>query len=538
MTSQPQQPTFYSNPVMIGLGYLWIIWWFLLPSDFNITSDLIGYWGSDQMDTISLHWAVFKPTAHFYPDGFNFWRLTPNILDHISFWPLQQTVSFPLNLNLWWIGILWLNAVSAHWMIRQGLGKHNTAWLVGVVYLLGEPMLREVNWGHAPQSMWFPALLSLGYWFKWESSGHRIHLRLSSLYGGLLGWTYLFYAPFLIVFMLPRLWHAKWTISAQWLLGIVLMLIPNLYWIWHISPEMTTIPTPPLINGQTLIDLHSNNWLWWYKSTPVDIANQMSVVVLIALGWILLFPRNNQSEKSFGIWGLLVGGLFLMGTNTPLFELFHSFPFLNRLQWPERFGLIALTGVVLLIAHLPKPMWFIPLILVEMPLRSENIPLHTVSLRPYECYRSLQQHNGAILSLPIKEGPDLYNLHGLFQQLHHRDLVNPFILPPFVSPPLQWEQQRMEPWLLQLDGEIPLSTLTMKALSDKNITSVIVDKHWVPTFQQQQIIQRLLPLLGKPQDLGCVYHWSTTYQSIEWNVQTTDTHLTQPMVHSIQVPLQ
>lgn len=538
MNPEPSQPSFYSRPMVIGLGYLWVIWWFVLPSNFDITTDLIGFWGSDQMDTITLHWSVFNNASHFYPEGYDFWRLTPNVVDHLTFWPLQQILPFPLNLNLWWVGVIWLGVLSIHWMILQRDGKHDTAWLAGVLYLMGEPLLREVNWGHAPQSLWFPAFLSLGYWFKWKHSQRRIDLGISILFGGLLGWCYLFYAPFLMLLMIPTLLRTSWKYSTLWLGGIVLLLLPNLYWVWMVSPEMTTIPNPPLIQGQTLLEMHSNDWLWWWNSTPIDVANQISVVALVGLGWILFRVKNHTTTLTLGGWGLLLGGLLLMGTTTPLFEWMQTVSFMNRLQWPERFGIVALTGTVLLISALPKPIWFIPLILIEMPLRSENIPLHTVSMEPYECYRGLSQIDGAILSLPIKEGPDLYNIHGIFQQIHQRQLVNPFILPPFVSPPYHWEQQRTKSWMLQIDGEIPLSTLTIKDLSDRGITSVIVDKQWVPKNQQGKIIERLSAVLGEPQDLGCLYHWSSNHSMITLEKNANTLRRGRPAVDAIQVPLQ
>jgi len=314
--------------------------------------------------------------------------------------------------------------------------------------------------------------------------------------------------------------------------------LPNIFWVWSVSPEMTTIPNPPLIQGQTLLDMHSNDWLWWWSSTPIDVANQMSVVAFIGLGWTLLRTKNQRTKPYLGGWGLLLGGLLLMGTTTPLFDWMQTLPFMNRLQWPERFGIVALTGTVLLMPNLPKPIWFAPFILIEMPLRSENIPLHTVSMKPYACYRALNQIDGAILSLPIKEGPDLYNIQGIFQQLHQRQLVNPFILPPFVSPPHTWEEQRTESWMLQIDGEIPLSTLTIQDLSDRGIASVVIDKQWVPNNQQQDIIERLSPVLGAPQDLGCLYHWSSNQRIISWEDNANTIRPNRPVVDAIQVPVQ
>ena len=48
-----------------------------------------------------------------------------------------------------------------------------------------------------------------------------------------------------------------------------------------------------------------------------------------------------------------------------------------------------------------------------------------------------QEHN-AILELPLKDGDHLYNQQSLRQRFHNRPLVNPLILPPFVSPPSEW----------------------------------------------------------------------------------------------------
>ncbi len=503
--SQPSMKNFHSHPLVIGFVYASLILLVLLPK-VDLMNSLIGYWGTDTIDTLSLRWFFFHSDSYFFPHEFNAYQLIPNFVDHLSALPFTLLLPFPLADNVWWISILWLNGMSAHWMGNVLGNSTRSGWICGTTILFSEYFLREINWGHAPQIMWFPALFCLTFLVRWHRENDPKDLRFSGVCLGISGWCYFYFVPFISILLIPLLWRKsiQHTVS---LFGVAfIVIIPNLIWLFAISTPMLSTPTPPLINGTTLTELHSADWTWLWSKSPLDITNQQSILVLF--GCIIGGYNARKSPLLWmGLMGLVVGGLLLMGEQTSLYKFVHSIPPMSRLLWPERWGIVFLTGTLILISQAPRFIWFAPLLMIEMTIRSENAPLHMEDIRSFQCLDSLKNLNGAILELPIQKGESLYNIRGLRQRIHKRPLVNPFILPPTVQPPKEWEDTKNSNWLQTVDGR--QSQLGLDDVSLMGVDVILVDKVLLPLSQQNEIVEHLSPLFGSPQDLGCAWIWHT-----------------------------
>ena len=527
-SDQPLMHKVYSNPFTVALVYSILIWWMVCPPQFNITTDLIGYLGSDTIDTLSLRWAFWNSDAHFFPVGWNAIQVTPNFIDHLLFLPLLN-LPFPLADNLWWILNLWLSMLAAHTFGRSlQPTSHAAGWLAGMSLLCGDTIFRDMNWGHAPQIMWWAPLLCLTYLSKWHSDRKQKWLLWSGCWLGIAGSCYFYFMPFILLVTIP-LWMAYKRTGLQWIgIGIV-VLSPNLWMLYTFSSEMVPTPKPPLISGQSLTDIHSAtlNTLW--TGVPIDISNIWSIIWICAVIWGgYTIRRTHPIQFRVGLWTMAVAFILILGSNGALFTTLQELPLFSRLLWPERFGMLFVIGGMYWIVHQPKGIWILPLMMMETQIRSKNLPLHTESMNPWNCLRSLQQDSGAILELPLKDGDGLYNQQSLRQRVHKRPLVNPFILPPFVSPPHEWAAIQRRPDITAIDGHAALAQHHIDSLQALGVETIIMDTVRLPLNKQALIQEHLISTLDEPIDLGCAKVWSLNRSTISSNPKSTSPLFTAP----------
>lgn len=471
----------------------------------------LGWLGTDAMDTMSLRWLFFHSEARFAPFGYNFTQLTPNILDHLTAYPLISMLGFPLGDNLWWLGILLANAFSAH-LLGKRLGGDLGGYWAGALVLTSEQLLREVNLHHAPQAMLFFPLL-----YCWSLL--RIKKDKDALFSGILlglsGWCYLYFILFLPLGTLPLLWQQNRKHLLLILGSAGLILLPNIGWIFWMSPELMQLPKMGPIQGKSMLEMHSGGWDFLWQNHPFDLSNQVSFLALGLSIWMIWKRRDLLNWKT-GLFCFGLGCFMVLGTHNPLFELIQKLPIFSRLTWPERWGILVLLGLIFcstpFFQYKHRLLWRLPpLILLEMFLRSGNLPLHAEPIASYQCYAELQKETGLILELPLERNDPLYNRSALFQRLHLRPMINPLILPPMVTPPENWEEWKNAPWLQALDRQDSSQVVDTKQLQELGVSSIIIDRSsFAPlsTKKAEFWKQYLTKKLGEPIDLGCLWLWS------------------------------
>mgnify|MGYP001446575206 CR=1 FL=1 len=527
----------YSHPLLVGFIYAIIIRLFICPWDFDVSTDLIGFLGTDTLDTLSLRWAFWHPESHFFPIGWDATKVTPNIFDHLLFVPLLH-LPFPMADNLWWLSQLWVSLVCAHMYGHCLSENQSSGWMGGVTLIVCDSLLRELNWGHAPQAMWWAPLCTLIALERWQQTHDRRWMFGSGIALGVSGWCYLYFMPFIGLITIP-IWFKKMRSAILWGLIGIITLSGNLIWLYAHTSEMLNVPTPPLINGQTLTTIHSATVDSFWSGTPIDISNQISIIWMMAvcIGGYRLW---GQQRRHFwmGTVSILLGLGLIAGTHLPFLDLFSHLPFMSRLLWPERFGILIAIGMIVLVSSVPKARWLIPLACIEFTVRSGNLPLHTTSLEPWQCLRSLESADqSSVLELPLKDGDSLYNQQSLRQRFHQRPLVNPFILPPFVQPPTKWTSIQRMPALQAIDGELPFTTIHLSDLQAMDIGTILIDRVLLSASKQKQIRRHLSSTLGDPIDLQCAYVWPLNDQTITPNNDTSPLPYSRPIVNSTQEPL-
>ena len=470
----------------------------------------IGWLGTDAMDTMSLRWLFFHPEARFAPFGYDFAQLTPNILDHLTAYPLIALFGFPQGDNLWWFAILLANTFSAHLLGRRLGGDLGGFW-AGFLILSSEQLLREVNLHHAPQAMLFFPLL---YCWSLLNIEKKKDALISGLFLGFSGYGYLYTFLFIFLGTLPLFLKQERRYSLIILGTALVSLAPNIGWLFWMSPELIQAPQLPPIQGKTMLELHSGGFDFLWQNQPFDLSNQVSFLALGISGWMLWKKREWISWKT-GLFCFGLGSFMVLGTHNPLFVLFRDLPVLSRLSWPERWGILLPIGLIFCSAgffkHQHRLLWRLPpLLLLEMFLRSGNLPLHAESTRSYQCYAALQKDTGLILELPLAQNDLLYNRSALFQRLHLRPMINPFVLPPMVSPPKNWEEWKDNPWLQALDNPDAAQTIPREELAKTGISSIIIDRSsFSPLSSKDAEIwkENLSKQLDEPIDLGCLWLW-------------------------------
>ena len=60
----------------------------------------------------------------------------------------------------------------------------------------------------------------------------------------------------------------------------------------------------------------------------------------------------------------------IAGTHLPFLDVFSQLPFMSRLLWPERFGMLIAIGMIVMVSRIPKAFWIIPIAFAEFNWRS------------------------------------------------------------------------------------------------------------------------------------------------------------------------
>ncbi len=488
-----------------------------------------GYPTVDAFDTVMLRGLVARLALHpaewgrtpaiYFPTGFPVLELMPDLLDHLTALPLALALPFPWDDGLWWLAVLAGSGLAAHHLGRRLGGGEASGWLAGLAWMSAEPQAREANLHHAPQALAGLALslVALSYWY----AGLFLILGALPLLAGLRRRDLLVVGLTGAVLCLPPL-------APQLLRWDALPLTGP-----RARPTMTGLPPgfAALDAADAFVAAHGGDPLFWLRRAPADIANRVSLVLVLAavLGWRGARGRGRAAL----LWMALLGGVMAMGTHLRLgadlvlvdgspvrlpFAWFRELhPFLGRLDWPERWGMLVPLGLLPLAARAPRPGLLAGLVLAENLAMSANLPLQTTDVSGQRCQAELAATGGAVLELPLKRGPDTAGRVGLHQRFHRRPVVNPVLLPPGAEPPADWRRwSREQPFLAWVrrfeEGRWPADpgAEAIRDLRRAGVGAIAVDVEPGGALSPGGIHRYsagLTRVLGPPVDLGCALLW-------------------------------
>lgn len=276
---------------------------------------------------------------------------------------------------------------------------------------------------------------------------------------------------------------------------------------------------------------HGNDLLFWWHSTPIDVTNRVSLVLVLAA---ILGSRHWAPARRWALWfGVLLGSTMVLGpylrwedalltwNDEPItlpFQWLRSLhPTMARLTWPERWGILIPLGLVALAARAPRPWLFGLGVVVESFLLSGNLPVLTTSVQHERCWSKLASASGAVLELPLRRGGLRASRVGLHQRFHGRPVVNPVLLPPGVKAPDDWNRwMRAQPFVEYLrefeQGRWPADpgADAIRAFRNAGVSVLALDVEPGGVLSQggtNRYKAGLTRHLGAPIDLGCALVW-------------------------------
>lgn len=455
------------------------------PLIFSMHDSIIGVLNVDLIDTVSLRFS--DTSIGFWPISYPFSDLQPNKLDFFTFIPLRS-LGFPFADNLWWIIILVLNGWSGHFMGYNLRGNIIDGFACGLFFLCSETILRESTLHHAPQIIVMGFPLFFGCIFRLQrqpSILNRIGATLA-LSGTFLAYWY--YGLFLIIAAVPLLWtHHKRYIIEIISFGILLV-VP--FALSATSTPLADIPRPRIHNNP-----------WFFSALPGDKSGRISLILCISF---FIYYRKFQ-HRILIFWAGFVSVFAMSCTiNSPLEEhlpyltqIQEQLPIISRLHWPERWSILLHLGAALIIIQIPR--YWLPFIFLETLLFSHNTPIPTTPTRSISCFAQLSQVEGNIVMWPWDK--TLINLPAAYGRLHHKPILNPFVLPPGTPPPSGWPSKD---WFTE---EIP----SKQSMVKMDIHAIFMDTSpWssLSIGQQNTLRYRLSIIHGAPLSLGCADVWS------------------------------
>lgn len=525
---------------------------------------LTGFPSIDAQDTQMLRGLVADVLTHpwtwpdtdriYFPEGFPALLLTPNLLDHLTAAPFVFLLPFPWADNAWWVVVLLLNGLCAHRLGRRLGGSEAAGWLAALAVLTSEPILREANLHHAPQAMvfWGPLYLDALLGMRREASQRRA--AMAALWLALAAMSYWYYGLFLVVGTAPllvRLRPKELGIGAAVILATCAPFIAPQLMEWDTRPltKGGMIPAPAMAHesydalpdSAVFSAQHGSDLLWWVRRGPLDLSNRVSIVLVVAAIWgAIRSRRDTDSDKALGAWNRRslwfmagIGGVMIMGpwlrhgdglwlgvgdpVKLPFQWMRELHPFLARLTWPERWGLLVPLALAALAARAPKPALFAGLIVIENLVLSGNAPLQTTSVRHKTCWKHLDTAPGALVVLPFRRGGLRASEVGVQQRFHRRPVVNPVLLPPgALAPPLWHHWRETEPLMIYLteleNGRSPGDPGgdAVRSFQAQGISAIAVDVEPGGVLTAGGINRYRAGLgrhLGPPIDLGCALVW-------------------------------
>ncbi|MEC7988278.1 MAG: hypothetical protein VX278_24135 [Myxococcota bacterium] len=483
------------------------------PLPLHLHEAWLGYLNVDALDTISLR-GLYLPSLLgekqlFWPHLFSILSLLPNHLDHIFGLLFTTILPFPLNDNMWWICILMVNALSGHHLGHQLNGKSG-GYIFGTTFLLCEPLLREVNLHHAPQSMIFWLPLYLAAVLRLQAKYDVKDVLWSSVCFAGACYSYWYFGLFLILGSLPLLYTLPRKAIALGVLLTSILVAPGMaIVIGGASPSLIALSPP---DPQAWYHQRSDTPLFFLPFRSASVSNRISIVLILAALWGI---KNTPHRKSIAYMALL-GVIMLQGyiwdigeeqIRLPFYWLGQLHPFLERLHWPQRWGIVTSLALCVFASHAPKPWIWLPIFLAETFFLSANAPLGMVMIRSKKCLQNLSKVEGPLLEIPFSQ----HNWPSVHQRLHKQPMLNPFTLPPEQLPPKGWlKDDRLHETIRALESGSPI-THAKKNLYDLGIRTVYISTN-PPSLISQQHIQRMQENLTRALGAGhqdtCMISWT------------------------------
>lgn len=397
---------------------------------------------------------LFYGAPHFQPTGQG--PLSQfNVLDGIVATPLVWLFGARVAYNLFGLLALATSALGLHRLCRVAGADHLGASVAGVLLILSNYMGVELREGRLTQVLLLPWFLALAGLVLIARGGcDRRQVIATGCWAAASALVYWYNAVFLAVAALPLAVGLARTRRAWLQLGgaaalAALICLPPVVVLAQGYSDLPGVqralePWMNQLGPYTRDDfglgmaIRRSQWLLWpVLSSSRDASNQTMAWSAVGLALLPLLWRPRGRLVWLGV--ALVGYLMVLGPyvrlaeprplpySLPFLFLHDHLPFFDRFWWPDRFSIVATTGVAVLAAlhahRVAQRWWFAaPLLALlvggEAWLRFGNMPIpaNPTGVVDTALYSQL---DGKLLTLPIMSESDTERFALWAQTEHH-----------------------------------------------------------------------------------------------------------------------
>jgi len=499
--------------VQVLLGYAALASLLTWPLALHLNEWTLAWPNPDSMDTSQLRRVVAMGLDHngwssemFPPTGYPAADLMPNRLDHLLAVPSVRGLPWPLADNLWWLAILALNGIAGHMAGWALGGSHRHGVLCGVAVACAEPVLREANLGHAPQTMVFSGVGVVAFMAmalsKHGSWRHGVGLGLSMAFAGLTYWYFgLFFAMLCIPIVAAAALRQTDRPRLRWVgLGALICLIIVAFPLasavsgWEqlamTSREMLPGVDQPnlqvLPQSERFLFSQSNDVTWPFRSVPPARSNRVHWLLLGAAIWgsAVQSPHRWRWWLAACLGGVMVMGPFLAFGGDPVllgdrpialpwYGLAKLSPLLERLHWPQRWGIVVPLALLPRAARCPRPLFFAGLLVVETVVFSVHAPLGYTPTTQFDGWRTLSTlpDTRSVLVFPLERSREHMAPLAYAYRAAEQPLVAQTFLPAGAASPDAW-WETLEEWGA---AGPPTTPIAIDALRAAGVGAVVLD---------------------------------------------------------------
>ena len=407
-----------------------------------------GHVVGDGVDAFGTHWFYwwirqciqhFGDPSHtslfFYPFGKDIFAHTGNnFVDAVLAAPLAWIFGHTLYSPIWTVIVLLGNVYTFRPLARYLLGDGWAAFAATVLWSINPYVIFEMTAGRPTQAMlWFVA--SALYYFLRTS---RESAWSNPLWFGLAvaatGWTYWFAGFFVVLLLLPlSAWELvesrdRTRLFARWALAVLVCAVIVLPGVYGMTAELgagkvvgidetkgSIFEAPTPIGNNVSADLHGI-WLMEMYGAPLLFQPAWGLPLLAAFFWPKVTLPGGRARWIVAFLFVLAfagGTRFRWGELTLLMPqymvLYRHVPFFDRLWFPYRMASVlfipASIFIAILVANTRWPRGLLAA-LVALGLAGQALvgtfPFNHHRASPPELVRSLREHGGAVIFLPMK----------------------------------------------------------------------------------------------------------------------------------------
>ena len=421
--------------------------------------------------------SLLRSDLQYYPFGTNVYLRIGNLLDIVLYQPFDHLLPDVAARNAFLWFVLWLDAMAMFLVAFRLSGRAGVSFALALAFTFNRFLFEELFYGRSTNLLVFPIPLFLlaGYQALLKGGVRRLVVAAGLL--ALAGLSYTFYGVFLVMAIAAMAPFHLWQLGAR---GFASRYLPRLAIVMGLTALFVLPAALPFLGGDVRDvlasyqlfddpvvgiarghDYASESWFWTvvfeHSLNFVDALRSLGVLSLIAVGFVAVAARRHRRALTYlavAVMGfvLALGPFFMFSPETtlemrgahesvslirlPMMWLMGNVPYFVRFGHPERFIVVAQTGLLLALASATpiamarlKGRWveaiaavaIVGLACADSFVVNRSEVFHSEPLNHSPFLRGLADDEGSVIvSLPLNASPFICD----HQRIHRRPMLN------------------------------------------------------------------------------------------------------------------